>query len=80
MHQMTLIRQMANEHLSQFNRLVTKGLAGSTELQTEVALETLAELAHRSGYSELYRQITDRQHLLELHTVLAPITVRGGEA
>ncbi|MFP2768358.1 hypothetical protein [Oceanisphaera sp. KMM 10153] len=80
MQQITLIRQMANEHLAEFNRLACKGLAAGTELQTECALETLAELAHRSGFDELYQQITNRQHKLELHTVLAPITTRGGEA
>lgn len=80
MQHITLIRQMANEHLAQFNRLVCKGMAASLEVQTETALETLAELAHRSGFNELYRQITDRQHLLELHTVLDLITARGGEA
>lgn len=79
MQQITIIRQMANEHLADFNRMARKGIAESTELQTECVLETLAELAHRSGFNELYQQITDRQHKLELHTVLAPITARGGE-
>lgn len=78
MQQITIIRQMANEHLADFNRLTLKGVAESAELQTECVLETLAELAHRSGFNELYQQITDRQHKLELHTVLDLIAVGEG--
>lgn len=75
MQHITLIRQMANDHLAQFNRFADKGRAEGLELQTEVALETLAELAYRLGDAELYRQITDRQHLLELHQPLALLEV-----
>lgn len=77
MQHITVLRQLANEHIHQFNRLVTKGMAASIEVQTETALETLAEVADRCGCAELYSQITDRQHLLELHQVIAPITSRG---
>lgn len=80
MQHITVLRQLANEHIHQFNRMTAKGLAASVEVQTETALETLAEVAERCGYPELYRLITDRQHLLELHDILPLITVMGGKA
>ncbi|WP_445399912.1 hypothetical protein [Zobellella sp. An-6] len=77
MTQTNAIRQVANDFLAQYNRLACRGQAATLELQTECVLEALAEVAHRCGQNELYRQITDRQHQLEQHTVLAPITAMG---
>lgn len=77
MQHITVLRQLANEHISHFNDLAAKGMARSIELQTECVLETLAEVAYRCNYKALYRAIADRKNQLELHRILSPITVMG---
>lgn len=73
MHHITAICEQTNEYISEFNRLAAKGMAANLETQTESALEALAELAYRLGHGELFSEITSRQHLLELHSPLAPV-------
>lgn len=72
-----VLRQLANEHIAQFNHLAAKGMAKSVELQTECTLEALAEVAYRCHYSALYAAISDRKNQLEQHRILSPITVMG---
>lgn len=75
-----VLRQLANEHIAQFNHLAAKGMAASIELQTECALETLSEVACRCNYSALYVAISERKNQLEHHRILSPITVMGVDA
>lgn len=77
MTQLNAIRKVANARIREFNRHVKAGAAAGIEVQIESVLEGLAEVADELGAFELYRQITDRQHQLEQHTVLAPITAMG---
>lgn len=79
MQHITVIRQLANEHLAHFNRMVRHGHASSVELQVEAALETLADVAHRLGANKLYSQIADRINTLHQRAVLAPVTAIGGD-
>ncbi|GHA05431.1 hypothetical protein [Oceanisphaera arctica] len=74
------IRKVANEHLTQFNRLARVRRAQNAEVPFECALEALARVAEQLGADDLYQQITDRQHLLELGQPLPYITANGGEA
>lgn len=74
MQQNIIIRQLANEHITHFNKLARSGQAASMELQTEVVLETLAELAYRNNLMALYEQINERKHALWLHAPMASIT------
>ncbi|OYD24716.1 hypothetical protein [Oceanimonas baumannii] len=78
MTQINTISQVANGYLNEFNKLARQNKAAGMELQTECALEALAEVAHQSGYDALYEQITERKNALWLHAPMASITA-GGE-
>ena len=77
MTQLNAIRKAANSRIGAYNHLVRNQQSRSIELQTECALEVLAELADDLGALAMYQQITDRMHQLDQHRVLAPITVMG---
>lgn len=77
MTQLNAIRKAANSRINAYNHLVRNQQSRSIELQTECALEVLAELADDLGALAMYQQITDRMHQLDQHRVLAPITVMG---
>lgn len=74
------IRKAANDRINHYNQLVRRHQSRNMWLQTECALEVLAELADELGAGAMYQQITDRMHQLEQHRILAPITVMGAEA
>ncbi|MGP7732875.1 hypothetical protein [Oceanimonas smirnovii] len=78
MTQLNAISQVANGYLNEFNRLARQNQAAGMELQTECALEALAEVAHRCGYDALYEEIAERKNALWLHAPMASITA-GGE-
>ena len=78
MTQLNAICKAANGRIQAYNHLVRNQQSRSIELQTECALEVLAELADDLGALAMYQQITDRMHQLDKHRVLAPITVSEG--
>ncbi|MBU3824162.1 MAG: hypothetical protein H9917_04990 [Candidatus Oceanisphaera merdipullorum] len=80
MQQITVLRQLANEYITLFNQHAAKGMANSIELQTETALEALAEVAYRNQYAALYRAISDCKNQLEQHRIISPVSVVGVEA
>lgn len=77
MTQLSAIRKAANWRIKNYNHHVRCHQASGIELQTECALEVLAELADDLGAFAMYQQITHRMHQLEKHQVLAPITAMG---
>ncbi|MDO6525415.1 hypothetical protein Q4519_06930 [Motilimonas sp. 1_MG-2023] len=73
MQHITVLRQMTNYHIAQFNRYAVNGMAASVEFQTECILEVLAEMADRCDYADDYRAISDRINQLHLHCVIDPV-------
>ena len=80
MTQLTAIRKAANARISNYNYLVRCQRSKNIWLQTECALEVLAELADELGAQAMYQQITERMQQLDEHRILAPVTAMGAEA